>query len=305
MFTLLLGVVCGLFGIVFAFFLYRKYVAHQFLKSLSIPGPKPHWLFGNVLSLVEEGTRHLVIADWTKNHGKVFGYYEGPKPTIVISDVNLVQQVFVKQFPNFHGRKMFSFQPNPDTATTGVHMFFSRGSRWKRLRTIISPTFSANKLRAMTPLVDKCLTDFMDLIDKKAATNKEFNIFDCYRFLTLDTISECAFGIELNSAKTEGENNVVLDTISDLFKRSFNIPIYVKIAMFLPELVLPIKLLVKIFAQFMGSGYMSPTETLNKIMDEVIESRKNNPETRRPDLLQAMLELEDPNAGKNKRQSVL
>ena len=46
--------------------------------------------------------------EWTKRYGKVFGYYEGPTPVLVISEPEMVKEVFVKQFGNFHGRKVNS-----------------------------------------------------------------------------------------------------------------------------------------------------------------------------------------------------
>ena len=33
-------------------------------------------------------------------------YYEGPKPIIVTSDVELLQQVMIKEFSKFHSRKV-------------------------------------------------------------------------------------------------------------------------------------------------------------------------------------------------------
>ncbi|CAG2170593.1 unnamed protein product, partial [Oppiella nova] len=41
-----------------------------------------------------------------------------------------------------------------------------RDSEWKRMRTVISPTFTAGKLKRMTPLILECVDTMNDNIDK-------------------------------------------------------------------------------------------------------------------------------------------
>jgi cytochrome P450 len=65
---------------------------------------------------------------------------------LVSSDPAFLQRVFIKQFSNFHARKMWPVQVDPDKSDD-VHLFFARGQRWKRLRSVINPYFTANKLR--------------------------------------------------------------------------------------------------------------------------------------------------------------
>ena len=46
------------------------------------------------------------MVNWAKKYGNVFGFYEGPTPILVISDPDMVMEVLVKQFSNFHARKV-------------------------------------------------------------------------------------------------------------------------------------------------------------------------------------------------------
>lgn len=46
------------------------------------------------------------MRQWTKKYGKTYGYYEGHLPIIVTSDLEIIQEVFIKQFGNFVARKV-------------------------------------------------------------------------------------------------------------------------------------------------------------------------------------------------------
>ncbi len=48
-----------------------------------------------------------MILKWTKELGPVYGYYEAHMPILVTSDLEFIQEVFVKKyFSNFSARKV-------------------------------------------------------------------------------------------------------------------------------------------------------------------------------------------------------
>ncbi|CAF3916649.1 unnamed protein product, partial [Rotaria sp. Silwood1] len=49
------------------------------------------------------------IKEWTKKYGPVFGYFEGHTPILVVSDLNILQDMFIKAFSNFHSRREYPF----------------------------------------------------------------------------------------------------------------------------------------------------------------------------------------------------
>ncbi|CAB3404526.1 unnamed protein product [Caenorhabditis bovis] len=67
----------------------------------------------------------LKIQKWTKKYGRVYGFTEGPSRTLVISDPELANEVFVKQFDNFNARKLNAFQGDPDDEPQ-THLFEAR-----------------------------------------------------------------------------------------------------------------------------------------------------------------------------------
>ena len=63
----------------------------------------------------------------------------------MISDVNLAKEVLVKHFQIFHDPPSLPEIFNKD----GKHkdIFTARGDYWKKLRAILSPTFSTGKMK--------------------------------------------------------------------------------------------------------------------------------------------------------------
>lgn len=164
--------------------------------NLGVNGPEPNILFGNLDEFAKKRSFE-VYADWTRAFGKTYGVYEGSAPVLVTSDPDILRDVYVKKFSHFFGRRLFPVQPEPDTgADKEVHILFSRGHRWKRLRTTISPTFSNIKMKQMFPLVKVCVDHTVDVFcAAKAETGEEFDIHGMMQGMTLDVIASCAFGL--------------------------------------------------------------------------------------------------------------
>jgi cytochrome P450 len=53
-------------------------------------------------------------------------------------------------------------------------LFASAKDRWKRMRTLMNPTFTTSKLKILLPLMQKCSTRLLDEIE--ANTGIELNI---------------------------------------------------------------------------------------------------------------------------------
>ncbi|VDM29966.1 unnamed protein product [Toxocara canis] len=134
--------------IAIAYNVFRYIHNHRnYWKRRNVIGPEPSFWFGNLKELIRpEYPAPLQIRDWTKEYGKVYGIQEGWPSTLVISDLDMMQDLFVKKFEQFYGRKTLPFIGNVDK-DKDVHVFAARGLRWKRLRTLSNPVFSVNSLR--------------------------------------------------------------------------------------------------------------------------------------------------------------
>lgn len=156
---------------------------YDYFKRRNLSGPPPTYLFGHYLTFWSTRSYSRELEKWTKQYGSIYGLFEGTRPVYVVSDVDFLQEVYIKQFASFHSRRVpFIMKP---VAGQKSHLFAAQGDTWRRQRHVINPTFSTGKLKQMSPLVNQCI---QSLMNKLAENNDEFNIYDLYKRLTMDVI---------------------------------------------------------------------------------------------------------------------
>ena len=126
---LLTGILIAIFIVLITAYLWHVRQSYDFFKRLDIPGPPPTLFFGNFLEIIKLKRISLVVRQWTEQYGRVYGYFEGHTPILVVSDPDVLQDVFIKSFSNFHSRRAF---PLEERDTQEVHVFSATGLRWKR-----------------------------------------------------------------------------------------------------------------------------------------------------------------------------
>ena len=202
--------------------------SYTFFKELGIVGPRPSFFFGNLGDFGRTKRISLSIREWTQQFGRIYGYFEGHTPVLVISDPDILDQIFRKHFAKFHSRRQF---PLEDRSTTnGVHLFSATGDHWRRQRSIINPTFSSAKIKRMLPMIDDCIATLMRQLDQSA----EFDIYQSYKSLTMDLIWRCCFGIETDMQCNP--NNPYLLRSQQVFARENSTPLATLLGILIPEL---------------------------------------------------------------------
>ncbi len=176
---MILFVVCVGLATYYLLLLWQRY---QYFSQRGIPTPPYLFFFGHLKTLWNSTSFHRQLESWTKQYGKIYGIYQGAIPTLVVSDPDFLQEIFVKQFSNFHGRR-----ENP-VASRNRNVFSSWGAQWRRHRHVISPTFSAAKLKLMSPLINGCISNAMEKITEHVKNSGEFNIYLYYKRMTMDVI---------------------------------------------------------------------------------------------------------------------
>jgi hypothetical protein len=161
-------------------FLLRK--RYQYFSRRGIPTPPFRFFFGHLKTLWNTTSFHRQLESWTKQYGKIYGIYQGTVPTFVVSDPDFLQEVFVKQFVTFQGRRAVL----ADNRVRNV--FSSSGAQWRRHRHVINPTFSAAKLKMMSPLINGCISNVMEKLADHVRNDNEFNIYLYYKRMTMDVI---------------------------------------------------------------------------------------------------------------------
>lgn len=167
-------------------FIWKLKSHYDYFKCRNIPGPPPTLFFGHYLTLWNTRSYSCQIQEWTRQYGSIYGLFEGTRPMYVVSDVEFLQEVFIKQFSSFDSRRTNFL--NKNVLDKGSHLFSAEGDQWRRQRHIINPTFTTGKLKTMTPLMNKCIESMMVKVGEM--NGEEFNIYAIYKRLTMDVICE-------------------------------------------------------------------------------------------------------------------
>lgn len=274
----------GLAFILFCVFYRCRRKQMRIFKELGIPGPEPNFLFGNMLAFRTK-PMYRKYQEWREQFGETYGYFEGPTPVLVTSDVHLIQEVFIKQFNKFHARKLWPVQVDPDN-DEDVHMFFARGRRWKRLRNVVTPAFSAAKIRQMAPSVNSIINQLLDEIKDgaKSTSDRSIEVLNLFRRLTLDSILTCEVGLDNNSMRHP--DDLFLKHCRGVIEDTTKMPWLYLLGFLFPTLH---SVWIAIYRSLHNIRF-NPVYWLEDRMREVVVMRKENEKARRPDLMQQMLD---------------
>uniref|UniRef100_A0A4W3JYP9 Thromboxane-A synthase n=1 Tax=Callorhinchus milii TaxID=7868 RepID=A0A4W3JYP9_CALMI len=159
------------------------------LERIGIKHPKPLPFVGNMF-LFQKGFFE-VQQQMVKKYGRVCGYYFGRRVTIMVADPDMLKQILVKDFSNFVNRMV------RDTYVDSI--LFLQDAEWKHVRSLLTPTFSAAKMKEMCPLINQVTDILMENLKKYADSGKSFNIHKCYGNFSMDAIASVAFGTQVDS----------------------------------------------------------------------------------------------------------
>lgn len=171
-------------ALVLSLYLWKIKLSYSYFKDRSIPTPPFNFFFGHYKKIWSIKGISRQFQKWTSSYGSIYGLYEGTRPVYVVSNVEFLHEVFVKQFSCFHSRRL----PFITRLSNGnfIHIFGADGNRWRRQRHVINPTFTHSKLKLMSSLVKNSIDIFMQKLDKKE--DEEFNIYEPIKQLTMDVI---------------------------------------------------------------------------------------------------------------------
>ena len=167
-------------------YLAKIWHSYSFFKKMGIPAPKYDFFYGNFTELKREKYSET-LQKWSKIYGTTYGYYEGHYPIMVTSDTELIREIFITKSSNFAARKFVPAQYKDNDFDTNVGS--SSKLRWKRLRNILQPTFSPQKLKEILPLMRTCADRFIHKVEENL--DKEFFPAESVKAFTMDTLSNC------------------------------------------------------------------------------------------------------------------
>src|ERR1700677_3293911 len=110
------------------------------MTGTSPPGPKRHWLSGNLPEFQRD--RLQFLTDCARNYGDIVELRLGPRRVFSLAHPDPIEQVLVTQNNCF--RKHFGLRLNP--LVLGNGLVTSEGDFWLRQRRLIQPIFNRARL---------------------------------------------------------------------------------------------------------------------------------------------------------------
>ena len=129
---------------------------------------KPWPYFGNLIEVARFGGLHKAFIEYGKKYGKLYKMYMGRSPIITVANLEMLKQILVKDFHKFQNR--------PDVMRGNAPMdkglFDARDEAWRKVRSILTPTFSALKLKELVPLIDDAANILLEKLETSARNGK-------------------------------------------------------------------------------------------------------------------------------------
>ncbi|KAJ9579607.1 hypothetical protein L9F63_004686, partial [Diploptera punctata] len=129
------------------------------------------------------------------------GLYELSTPSLLIRDPELIRHVMVKDFAHF--QKEGSSTEIKCGAPLNEHLLNLTGSKWRSLRSKLSPTFTSGKMKLMFNLMLECVDQLKEYLDKYADNEETLEMKEVMSKFTTEVVGSCAFGLNFNAIKDE------------------------------------------------------------------------------------------------------
>lgn len=172
---------------------------HSYWERRGIKGPKPWPVVGNFLTLLASKDRLKMEREWRTKYGKVYGIYQGYEPILVVAEADSLLQITIKDFDSFQNHNLNEFSNHYQKH----FLIFLKGDHWKKVRALMSPTFTSGKIKRMFRFLDGCADDLVESFREQLKPHQRAgsaNVKELYNLFTMDAISTCCYGLKLERA---------------------------------------------------------------------------------------------------------
>ncbi|CAL1291396.1 unnamed protein product [Larinioides sclopetarius] len=258
---------------------------HDYWEKKNVPYVKPVPLLGSVLETMRKPLHEVEYERYMK-FGPVYGHYEGNNPHISVGDPTLLRDIMVKDFSSFTGRRIF----NSGDKIVDNMLSVIRGEDWKRVRSIVTPTFTTGKIKRMLGIFKECTATLTDNLNALAKEGKPVDLKRMYGTFAMDVIASSAFSTKIDS-HNDPENKFV-----QMAKTVFSQELGFKLILFL---VAP--KLLKLF----GVGvFASEASAFFKDMTLMIIEERKRTGQKRNDFLQLLMDTAKEISDEQEKEAV-
>ncbi|KAI2474031.1 hypothetical protein C4B38_000115 [Diabrotica virgifera virgifera] len=210
------------------------------------------------------------------------GLYQFNRPALIVTDVDLIKQMLIKDFEHFNEHRDFaSEEVDP---LWSKNLFSLKGNKWRNMRSTLSPSFTSSKMKGMLYLITNVADKFTKHFLNQDKDLIEVEMKELASRYGTDVIASTAFGLEVDSLANPN-NEFFLKGKEFLDLRNIKVMARFIVAMFLPKIakLFNIKFLVPSIEKF-----------FTKIIKDTIKLREEKGLVR-PDMIHLLLEARKGN----------
>ncbi|KFQ25408.1 Cytochrome P450 3A21, partial [Merops nubicus] len=247
-------------------------------KKLGIPGPRPLPFFGTCLEY-RKGFLEFDNECFEK-YGKVWGIYDGRQPVVAVLDPQIIKSVLVKDcYSTFTNRRHVDLAGVLNDAVS-----LAEDEQWKRIRTVLSPTFTSGKLKEMFPIMKHYGEVLVKNVQKRVEKDNALSVKDIFGSYSMDVVTSTSFGVNIDSMNNPKDPFV--REMQKLVKFDFFDPVFILTFVF--PFVTP--LLAKMNVSFFPS---SAVDFFMRSLSKIKQDREKETHKGRVDFLQLMIESQN------------
>lgn len=135
------------------------------------------------------------LYDRFKGQSPAAGLIIFTSPSLLITDLDLVKNILIKDFNNFPNRNGYY---NEADDPLSAHLVNLEGEQWRSLRTKLTPTFTSGKLKFMFPTIIDITDNLISTMASEINKSESVEIKELLSRYTVDVIGTVAFGLECN-----------------------------------------------------------------------------------------------------------
>ncbi|KAG5669762.1 hypothetical protein PVAND_000056 [Polypedilum vanderplanki] len=173
---------------------------YSFFKINKFPYVEPTFPFGNLKGAgskyhANELFQKLYIE--LKHQGPACGVYFFLTPNVMITDLDVIRDVLIKNFDNFHNRGLYSNERDDPLSS---NLFSLEDNEWQHTRMKLTPVFTSAKMKMMFNIIVDIANEMTDELKSKKSLEM-IEARDTLIKFTIDVIGMVAFGLHWSAIK--------------------------------------------------------------------------------------------------------
>ncbi|MDR3618339.1 MAG: cytochrome P450 [Paludisphaera borealis] len=184
-------------------------------RPTSPPGPKPHWLSGNLREFARD--RLGALTRWQREYGDVVSARFGTRPILFVYHPDLIEQVLVEQNRKF----IKHYRLRGATRTLGNGLLTSSGDFWRGQRKLAQPAFHRDRIASYADVI----VDHAERMLRSWSPGQTRDLHVDLMRVTLEVVAKTLFDAEVGSDSADASAAMEMLMNNFLARTSALIPI--------------------------------------------------------------------------------